>query len=44
MCVENQTKTQVWEDLSLCPETSAKNAVQEFNLGLLSYYRIFSVS
>ncbi len=25
MRVENQTKTLVWEDLSLCPETSTKN-------------------
>ncbi len=30
MRVENQTKTWVWEDSSLCPETSTKNAVQEF--------------
>ncbi len=29
MRVEKQTKTRVWEDSSLCPETSAKNAVQE---------------
>ncbi len=28
----NQTKTQVWEDLSLCPETLTKNAIQEFHL------------
>ncbi len=27
--VENQTKTRVWEDLSLCPETLTKNAVRE---------------
>ncbi len=30
--VEKQTKTQVWEDWSLRPETSTKNAVQEFHL------------
>ncbi len=30
--VENQTKTRVWEVSSLCPETSTKNAVQEFHL------------
>jgi hypothetical protein len=30
--VENQTKTRVWEDSSLCPETSTKNAIQEFHL------------
>ncbi len=30
MRVENQTKN--WEDSSLCPETSNKNAVQEFHL------------
>jgi hypothetical protein len=29
---ENQTKTWVWEDSILCPETSTKNAVQEFGL------------
>ncbi len=29
--VGNQTKTQVWEDLSLCPETSTKNADKEFS-------------
>ncbi len=29
---ENQTKTQVWEDSILCPETSNKIAVQEFHL------------
>ncbi len=34
MRVENQTKTRVWEDSSLCPETSTKNAVQEFHLGV----------
>ncbi len=27
MMVENRAKTQVWEDWSLCPETSTKNAV-----------------
>jgi len=33
MRVENQTKTQVWEDFSrLCPETPTKNADQEFHL------------
>ncbi len=26
MRVENLTKTRVWEDLSLCQETSTKNA------------------
>ncbi len=26
--VENQTKTRVWEDSSLCPENLTKNAVQ----------------
>ncbi len=30
MRLENQTETRVWEDSSLCPETSTKNAVQEF--------------
>ncbi len=30
--VENQTKTQVWEDSGLCPETWTKTAVQEFHL------------
>jgi hypothetical protein len=32
MKVENQTKFRAWEDSSLCPETSATNAVQEFYL------------
>jgi hypothetical protein len=32
MRVENQTKTRVWEESSLCPETSTKSAVQEFHL------------
>jgi hypothetical protein len=32
MKVENQTNTQVLEDSSFCPETSTKNAVQEFHL------------
>ncbi len=32
MRVENQTKTRVWEDSSLCPETLTKNVVQEFHL------------
>ncbi len=30
--VDRQTKTHVWEDSSLCPETSTKNVVQEFHL------------
>ncbi len=30
--VENQTKTRVWEDSSLCPQPSTKNAIQEFHL------------
>jgi hypothetical protein len=30
--VENPDKTRVREDSSLCPETSTKNAVQEFHL------------
>ncbi len=30
--VENQTNTRVWEDLSLCPETSTRNVIQEFHL------------
>ncbi len=33
MWVENQTKTPVWEDSSLCPETSTLNALQEFHVG-----------
>ncbi len=33
MRVENQTKTPEREDSNLCPETSTKNAVQEFHLG-----------
>jgi hypothetical protein len=28
----NQTKIRVWEDSTLCPETSTKNAVHEFHL------------
>jgi hypothetical protein len=32
MRVENRTKIWVWQDSSLCPETSTKNAVQEFHL------------
>jgi hypothetical protein len=33
MSVKNQTNIRVWEDSSLCPETSTKNAaVQEFHL------------
>jgi hypothetical protein len=36
MRVENHTKTRVYEDSSLCPETLIKNAVQEFpSLGLI---------
>ncbi len=35
MRVENQTKTRVWEDSSLCTENSTKNAVQEFHLRIL---------
>jgi len=31
----NQTKTQIREDNSLCPETSTKNALQEFHLWLI---------
>jgi hypothetical protein len=30
MWVKNQTKTRVWEVSSLCPETSTKNTIQEF--------------
>ena len=36
MRVENETKTQVWEDSSSCPETWTKNADQEFSLRTLS--------
>ncbi len=32
MRVENQTKTRDWEDSSLYPETSTKNAIKEFHL------------
>ncbi len=32
MRVENQIKSRVWQDSSLCPETSIENAVQEFHL------------
>ncbi len=32
MRLENQTKTRVWEDSSICSETLTKNAVQEFHL------------
>ncbi len=32
MWVVNQTKARVWEDSSLFPEISTKNAVQEFRL------------
>jgi hypothetical protein len=32
MRVENQTINRVWEDSSLCQETSTKNAIQEFHL------------
>jgi hypothetical protein len=38
MRVENQTKTGVLEDSSLCPETSTKNAVQEFHLCTYTLY------
>jgi hypothetical protein len=31
--VENHTKTRVWEDSSLCQETSTKNDIQEFHSG-----------
>ncbi len=34
--VETQKKTRVWEDSSICPETSTKNAVQEFHLWSLN--------
>ncbi len=32
MSVENKTKTRVWEDSSLCPETWTKNVVQNLYL------------
>jgi hypothetical protein len=35
MRVENSTKTRVWEDSSSYPETSTKNAVQEFHLSVV---------
>ncbi len=35
----NQTKTRVWEDLSLYPETSNKNVVQEFRLWIRLHVR-----
>ena len=35
--IENQAKTRVWEDSSLCPEISTKNAVQEFHLNISGY-------
>ncbi len=39
MRVKNKSKTRVWEDSSLCPETSTKNAVQELHLwGLLVFF------
>ncbi len=41
MRVENQTKTRVWEDMSWCPETSTKNAVQEFHLRTVKIEFIF---
>ncbi len=41
MRVENQTKTQVWEDSSLCPETSTKDAVQEIHLRVRNLKRRF---
>jgi hypothetical protein len=31
--VENQTKSRVWEDSSLCPEISTNNTVLESQLG-----------
>jgi hypothetical protein len=37
MRVEAHTKTRVREDSSLCPETSTKNAVQEFHLWSLYF-------
>jgi hypothetical protein len=37
MRVEYQTKTQVRGDSSLCPESSSKNAVQEFHLWSLYF-------
>jgi hypothetical protein len=36
--IDHQTKTQVWEYLSLCPETSTQNAVQEFQLWFIFYF------
>ncbi len=35
--VENQTKTRVWEDSSLCPETLTKKAVENSISGELNY-------
>ncbi len=32
MRVKNRTKSRVWQDSSLCQETSTKNSVQEFHL------------
>ncbi len=32
MMVENQTKTRIWEDSSLCPEISPKKVIKEFHL------------
>jgi hypothetical protein len=43
MRVENQTKIRAWEDSSLCPETSTKNADQETQLRsrfLIRYQRL----
>jgi hypothetical protein len=40
--VENQTKPQVWEDSSLCPETSTKNTFPEFHLWIRMRIRIQS--
>ncbi len=42
--VENQTKPRVWEDSSLCPEISTKNAVQEFHLCMLACIYVRSVA
>ncbi len=44
--VENQAKTRVWEDSSLCQKTLTINAVQEFHLGYIfssCFLRIFFV-
>jgi hypothetical protein len=36
--LENQTKTQIWEESSLCPETWTKNAGQEFHICTCSFH------